>query len=143
MTADEIKALIADAIIAHEGTLTLAGRLVSAAATGGPPPIAPVPTVSCKFVTDPYKGNFNPAERRGAALFNKATDPLKDTDTFTFNQDKAVNLLAEMKTQSEKFKWGKQVNSVQVILKELSTSIDTANLQSLLIKPNMIPLDSV
>ena len=48
-----------------------------------------------------------------------------------------------MKTQSEKFKWGKTVNSVQVIPNDLTTSINNSDIQSLLIQPNMIPLDSV
>ena len=76
-------------------------------------------------------------------MFNRATEALKDADKFTFNQDKAVNLLAEMKTQSEKYKWGKQINSVQVIPSDLTTAIDRTHVQSLLIQPNMIPLDSV
>ena len=104
LTADEVKACIVDASIAHEATLTLTGRLVPAVVAGGPPSVAPISLVLCKCVTDPYKGNFNPADKGGTILVNKATDPLKDTDKFTFNQDKAVNLLAEMKTQSEKIK---------------------------------------
>ena len=76
-------------------------------------------------------------------LFNKATEPLKKENKFTFNQDKAVNLLFEMKTQSEKFKWGKTTNSVRVIPNDLTTSINNSDIQSLLIQSNMIPLDSV
>ena len=48
-----------------------------------------------------------------------------------------------MKTKSEKFKWGKTINSVQVVSNDLTTSISNLDIQSLLIQPNMIPLDSV
>ena len=100
-TAAEILILIDNAIIAHEASLTAAGRLIPAA---GLPRALPTP-VLCQYVTDPYKGDFNPADKGGSILFNKATEALKDSDKFTFNQEKAYNLLAEMKTQSEKFKW--------------------------------------
>ena len=97
LTEAEINDRIADAITAHKIALTNAGRLITA--PGG----ENVSTSSmCQYVNDPYKGHFNPGDKIGSILFNKATEPLKDKNKFTFNQDKAVNLLFEMKTQSEK-----------------------------------------
>ena len=94
MNAAQITALIDKAIAAHEASLTAAGRLIPAA---GLPRALPTP-VLCQYVTDPYKGDFNPADKGGSILFNKATEALKDADKFTFNQDKVYFLLAEMKT---------------------------------------------
>ena len=60
MTPAEINALIQTAIAAHEASLTAAGWLVP---VSGPAGGAPSP-VLCQYVTDPYKGDFNPAEKR-------------------------------------------------------------------------------
>ena len=68
-TAAEIITLIDNAIIAHEASLAAAGRLIPLAGL----PI-PVPTsVVSQYVTDPYKGDFNPADKGGSILFNRAT----------------------------------------------------------------------
>ena len=47
------------------------------------------------------------------------------------------------KRQSQRFFWGQTVNKVQVFPSEKTTIIDISNKQSLLIQPNLIPLDSV
>ena len=56
-----------------------------------------------QFITDPYKMDFNPEDRHGASLYNKATETLKEADQFTFSQDKAANLLQHLKRQSQTF----------------------------------------
>ena len=145
----EVEALIAAALNAHEATLTASGRLLPVEPPGGrlpAPAPAPAPTTGvllCQYVTDPYKGDFCPGEKGGAILFNKATEELKESEKFTFNQDKAINLLAEMKSQSERFKWGKHINSVQVFPEDLNEAVDKNNIKSLLIQPNLIPLTTV
>ena len=80
-TATEIVTLINNAIIAHETSLTAAGRLIPIAGLPRPLPT----TVVSQYVTDPYKGDFNPADKGESILFNKATEALKDSDKFTFN----------------------------------------------------------
>ena len=123
LTEAEINDRIADAITAHEIALTNAGRLITTPGGGN------VPTSSmCQYVNDPYKGHFNPGDKIGSILFNKTTEPLKDENKFTLNQDQAVTLLFEMKTQSEKFKWGRTINSVQVIPNDLTTSINSSDI---------------
>ena len=67
MTAAEITALINTAIAAHEATLTAAGRLAPVAGPAG----GTSTPVLCQYVTDPYKGDFNPAEKGGAILLTK------------------------------------------------------------------------
>lgn len=138
LTEAEINSRIADTVIAHEIALTNAGRLITAPGGGN------APTSSMyQYINDSFKGYLNTGDKIGLILFNKAIEPLKDENKFTFNQYKAVNLLFEKKTQSEKFKWGKTINSVQVIPNDLTSSINNSDIQSLLIYPNMIPLDSV
>ena len=48
-----------------------------------------------------------------------------------------------MKSQSEKFKWGKHINSVQVFPADSTEAVDKKNVKSLLIQPNLIPLTTV
>ena len=68
---------------------------------------------------------------------------MKDADKFNFNQEKAVHLLAEMKTQSEKIKWGRHINSIQIAPSDKTIVLDPTNKKSLLIQPNLVPLESV
>ena len=37
---------------------------------------------SVTYVTDPFKGDFNPADKYGASLFKTATEPLPEKDRF-------------------------------------------------------------
>ena len=149
VTQAEVQALIADALRAQEIALTTSGRLLPVPPPGSRPPApapAPAPTpgvLLCQYETDPYKGDFCPGEKEGAILFNKAIEELKESEKFTFNQDKAINLLAEMKSQSERFKWGKHINSVQVFPDDSTEAVDKNNIKSLLIQPNLIPLTTV
>ena len=76
-------------------------------------------------------------------MYNKATEDLKDSDKFTFTQEKASNLVAKMKSHSEKFKWRQHINSIQVFPTDLAEAIDPDNVQSLLLQPNLILIDSV
>ena len=59
LTSAEINALIQTAIATHEAALTVAGRLVPVFGSGGGAP----PPVLYQYVTDPYKGDFNLAEK--------------------------------------------------------------------------------
>ena len=68
---------------------------------------------------------------------------MQETAQFTFSQEKAATLLQYFKRQSQRFFWGQTVNKVQVFPSEKTTIIDISNKQSLLIQPNLIPLDSV
>ena len=90
-------------------------------------------STNSQFVTDLYKSDFNPGDRHGASLYNKATETLKEADQLTFPQDKAANLLQHLKRQSQTFFWGKTVNMVQVFPEDNSEITDPDNKQSLLL----------
>ena len=60
-------------------------------------------SVTFQFVTDPYKSDFNPGDRHGASLYNKATETLKEYEQFTFSRDKAANLFQHLKCQSQTY----------------------------------------
>ena len=45
------------------------------------------PTTVTTYVTDPFKGDFNPADKHGAFLFKTATEPFPEKDIFFLNQD--------------------------------------------------------
>ena len=82
---------------------------------------------SCQFVTDPYKSDFNPGDKNGSILYNKATEALQETAQFTFSQEKAATLLQRFKRQSQRFFWGQTVNKVQVFPSEKTTTIDISD----------------
>ena len=115
LTAEAIQAMISTALNQQEATWSASGRLLPA---GGNVNIENVETTSVaespqksvhfQFVTDPYKSDFNPGDRHGSSLYNKATETLKEADQFTFSQDKAANLLQHLKHQSQTFFGGKQ-----------------------------------
>ena len=63
--------------------MILAGTIAAPSA-----PVAP----STLYASDPYKTDFNPAEKHGASLFSKATEELPDKDKLTLNTDKAKQL---------------------------------------------------
>ena len=47
------------------------------------------PTSVTTYVTDSFKGDFNPADKHGASLFKTATEPLPEKEIFSLNQDNA------------------------------------------------------
>ena len=80
-----------------------AGTLVSPTSTSSTPSL---------YVTDPYKTDFNIAEKHGASLFSKATEELPDKDKFTLNTDKAKQLSHVLKTKASTYFWGTSVTKI-------------------------------
>ena len=105
LTATDVSALIAQALLNQEQSWTASGRLVSAGLPSSVPVQQPYPNMSsqfCQFVTDPYKSDFNPGDKNGSILYNKATEALQETAPLNFSQEKAATLLQHFKRQSHK-----------------------------------------
>ena len=150
LTAEVIETMIASALATQEATWSANGRLLPVGRNINIENVAPTSvaetspkSVTFQFVIDPYKSDFNPGDRHGASIYNTATETLKESDQFTFSQDKAANLLQHLKRQSQTYFWGKTANMVQVFPEDTSENPDPDNKQSLLIQPNLIPLSSV
>ena len=58
---------------------------------------------SVTYVTDPYKGDFNPADKHGASLFKTATEPLPEKDRFSLNQDNAKKVFQLIKSKASTY----------------------------------------
>ena len=93
---------------------------------------------SVTYVTDPYKGDFNPADKHGASLFRTATEPLPEKDRFSLNQDNAKKVFHLLKSKASTYFWGTSVTKIPQ-----SYPISATTCKNLLTSSNRITLDSV
>ena len=96
------------------------------------------PTSVTTYVTDPFKGDFNPADKHGASLFKTATEPLPEKDRFSLNQDNAKKVFHLIKSKASTYFWGTSVTKIPQ-----SYPITAKNCKNLLTSSNRVSLDSV
>ena len=96
------------------------------------------PTSVTTYVTDPFKGDFNPADKHGASLFKTATEPLPEKDRFSLNQDNAKKVFHLLKSKASTFFWGTSVTKIPQ-----SYPISATTCKNLLTSSNRVSLDSV
>ena len=70
------------------------------------------PTSVTTYITDPFKGDFNPADKHGASLFKTATEPLSEKDRFSLNQDNAKKVFHLLKPKASTYFWGTSVTKI-------------------------------
>ena len=70
------------------------------------------PTSVTTYVTDPFKGDFNPADKHGASLFKTATEPLPEKDRFYLNQDNGKKVFHLLKSKASTYFWGTSVTKI-------------------------------
>ena len=110
------------------GTLATPGALATPAS----------PTSVTTYVTDPFKGDFNPADKHGASLFKTATEPLPEKDRFSLNQDNAKKVFHLIKSKASTYFWGTSVTKIPQ-----SYPVSDKNCKNLLTSSNRVGLDSV
>ena len=96
------------------------------------------PTSVTTYVTDPFKGDFNPADKHGASLFKTATEPLPEKDRFSLNQDNTKKVFHLLNSKASTYFWGTSVTKIPQ-----SYPVSGNNCKNLLITSNRVSLDSV
>ena len=96
------------------------------------------PSISSLYVTDPFKTDFNPAEKHGASLFSKVIEELPDKDKFTLNTDKAKQLSHVLKTKASTYFWGTSVTNIPQAYPVVADKC-----KNLLICPDQVSFESI